>query len=387
MNIDCFDKTKPGVIVLGGHVQGLGIIRIFGENGIPCILLDDTSINIARHSRYCLRFFKYPDEDLLNFLLDFSKKQQYRDWLLIPTNDYQVEILSKNKEVLGEYYKVSVADWNIVEKCHNKRLTYRLASDCKIDIPATFMPNSIKEIEDIEIIYPCIIKPAVMYKFYRIFKKKVLKCHNKSELINNYKKAIEIIPSNEIIIQEIIPGDSENQYSACFLYNGDESLVSLVARRKRQHPIDFGNATTFAETVYNDIIIEQAKKILNKVGYKGLCEVEFKHDSRDGKYKFLEINPRTWKWHYIAKASKSPFLMGLYNYIYWEKKMNKNNWPLVCWQHVLTDFAVKLQLLGKKNKKIVKNSRKPNIYAVFSFEDIKPYIFELVYLPILLIKR
>lgn len=32
--------NKKGVIVLGGHVQGLGIIRIFGENNISCILID-----------------------------------------------------------------------------------------------------------------------------------------------------------------------------------------------------------------------------------------------------------------------------------------------------------------------------------------------------------
>ena len=45
--------NKKGVIVLGGHVQGLGIIRIFGKNNIPCVLLDSTGINIARHSKYC----------------------------------------------------------------------------------------------------------------------------------------------------------------------------------------------------------------------------------------------------------------------------------------------------------------------------------------------
>ncbi len=50
---------KKGVIVLGGHVQGLGIIRIFGKNNISCILLDNTKINIARHSKYCNAFYKY----------------------------------------------------------------------------------------------------------------------------------------------------------------------------------------------------------------------------------------------------------------------------------------------------------------------------------------
>ena len=249
------------------------------------------------------------------------------------------------------------------------------------------MPNSIDELKCNKIEYPCIIKPAVMYTFYKKTRKKVYKCHNENELIDNYKKAIEVIPADEIIVQEIIPGDSENQYSTCFLYDGNSSLVSIAAKRKRQHPIEFGNATTFAETVHNPIIINQAKKILNKIGFRGLCEVEFKYDSRDGKYKFLEINPRTWKWHYISKASGSPFLMGLYNFLYFGKEVIKNKWPIVRWQHISTDYAIQFQYFLRNKKLINRDSGHPDIFAVFSLEDIKPFLFELIYLPIFLLKR
>ena len=30
-------KNKPGVIVVGGHVQALGIIRVFGSKNIKCM--------------------------------------------------------------------------------------------------------------------------------------------------------------------------------------------------------------------------------------------------------------------------------------------------------------------------------------------------------------
>ena len=381
------EMHNPGVIVLGGHVQGLGIIRIYGENGIPCILLDDTSINIGRHSRYCLRFFKYPRGALLNYLLDFSRNTKYRNWLLIPTNDYQVEVLSKNKDELGKYYEVGTGDWELVKKCYNKKLTYQIAMDCKIDIPYTYFPKNIAELENTAIKYPCIIKPAVMYKFYSKLKKKVLKCNNKTELIKNHERAQEAIPSDEIIVQEIIPGDSENQYSACFLYDGDKPLVSLAARRKRQHPIDFGNATTFAETVFDYKLIEISKILLNKINYYGLCEVEFKYDNRDGKYKLLEINPRSWKWHYIAKATSTDFLLNLYKQTYDITCNINNSWNEAIWSHLITDIFVRVVMICK-GRRIGKSLINKNIvYAVFDKNDLKPFIYEKIYFPYLLISR
>ena len=123
------------------------------------------------------------------------------------------------------------------------------------------------------------------------------------ELKENYNKAIEIIPNNEVIIQDIIPGSSEHQYSVCFMFDGEKPLVTLSARRARQHPPDFGNATTYAVTIEIPEIIKFGIEILKKVHYIGVCEVEFKFDSRDNNFKFLEVNPRTWKWHSIAEIS------------------------------------------------------------------------------------
>ena len=34
--------------------------------------------------------------------------------------------------------------------------------------------------------------------------------------------------------------------------------------------------------------------------FRGICEVEFIRDPRDGVFKFLEVNPRIWGWHSIA---------------------------------------------------------------------------------------
>jgi predicted ATP-grasp superfamily ATP-dependent carboligase len=378
---------KKGVIVIGGHVQGLGILRIFGRNEIPCYLLDSNSINIAKHSMYCTKFIKYnPDDDFIDYLIELHSKYNLKEWLLLPTDDYHVQLLSKNKKLLERYYHVAVDEWEIVEKCYNKRITYQIAKDLGIDIPKTFFPNSIAELEDIDIDFPCIIKPAIMHKLYSQIRKKVFVCDSKEELVSNFQKALEYIPSDEIIVQEIIPGDNTNQYSACFFFDRTEPLITFLVRRRRQYPIEFGSCASYVETIPDVERHKYAEKILKEINFFGICEVEFKKDPRDGIYKFFEINPRTWKQQSITNKSNSPLLMCLYNYIYSNEPITKNTWDDCCWKDIILDSFVIVKML-LKGMKVDFPKHKKIEYAVLDTKDPLPFIYELIYAPYLFLTR
>ena len=53
----------------------------------------------------------------------------------------------------------------------------------------------------------------------------------------------------------------------------------MVARRIRQHPAEFGRATTFAETVDIPTLQERSERLLRAIDYYGLAELEYKRDS------------------------------------------------------------------------------------------------------------
>ena len=144
--------------------------------------------------------------------------------------------------------------------------------------------------------------------------------------------------------------------------------LKLVGRRKRQHPIDFGNATTFAETVDSSILIDYAHKILTKAKFFGICEVEFMYDARDNKYKFLEVNPRTWKWHLISEKAGIPFLLSLYKYFREGKSINKKKFKECGWRDIITDIPTKLTIFQRK---IHMNDDSENIIkAVLNLKDL-----------------
>lgn len=376
-----------GVIVLGGHVQAYGIVKVFGENKIPVVVIDTTKINISRHSKYCKKSYECSYEKLTELLLNFGKETKYKDWLIFPTDDYYVRILSINKNELNKYFKVTVDEWNVISLFFNKRNSYPIAESAGVPIPKTLYPKDIEELEvnSGNLSYPCIIKPAIMLDFYRYFKKKVFVCNNFGELLSNYKKSLIILKPEEILIQEVIPGNSENQYSVGIFYDRDKSYNYLVGRRKRQHPINFGNATTFAETVEIPELVEFAHKILSKANFWGLCEVEFKYDERDCKYKFLEVNPRTWKWHLISEVADIPFLMSIYKYLTEGNPVVKKNYKNSGWRDLVTDFIIIFKLI--KAKDFTKSEQKRVVNAVANISDLKPFIYQLMLIPYLIIKR
>jgi D-aspartate ligase len=377
---------NKGVIILGGHIQSLGIVRIFGRIGIPAVVIDNTSVNLSGHSKYCIALYKVPDEELLGFLMDLGSRNIYSGWIVFPTNDFHVSLLSFNKQDIEAYFQVSTDNWEVINIFYNKIETYKLASALNIPIADTYFPKNEESLNDIYVGFPCIIKPAIMHEFYKKTKKKVIVCQSREELMANYRKALAFIPAQEIIIQNVINGPSKNQFSACFLFLQGQPVVYLTACRMRQHPIDFGNATTYAETVDLQIIKSYAERILKAANYNGLCEVEFKLDDQDNQYKLLEINPRTWKWHSIANKAGTPFLKTYYEYLTGEKISPITTFKKASFYHFLTDFPVRLQLLFK-GYSYWKRKERPVENAVWASDDPIPWFFEKLYLFYYILKR
>jgi predicted ATP-grasp superfamily ATP-dependent carboligase len=379
-------KNVHGAIVLGGHVQGLGIVRILGREGIPVLVIDNTNANLAKHSKYCHNFYRIKDDLLFDFLNSLVQSQQYRGWVIFPTNDFHVKLLSQNKQQLEKNFIISTDSWDTVRIFYNKRETYRLAENLQIPIATTFFPENENEIDGLKVKFPCIIKPAVMYDFYKKTRKKVFVCRDMKELKANYNKALELIPAEDVIVQEIINGPSRNQYSSCFLFLNNITYINLIACRMRQHPLDFGNATTYAETIEIPELREYGERILKAVGYNGICEMEFKLDSRDNKYKFLEVNSRTWKWHTIANKAGTPFVKNYFDYLTGKIIQPSEGFSKSAYIHSLTDIPVQLQLFlkgyGYWNRKI-----RPIEPAVWAIDDPSPWFYEKAYLFFYLFKR
>ena len=380
------------VILLGNHIQGLGVARICRRAGMQVHLFNEDALCVTRFSRTCQRFSRFDGEtDLLAKLLGLGIRRQTA--LLMPTNDRFVGFLAEHYEVLKKKYRLAIPSPEVTDLCFNKIKTYTVAKELGIPIPESHFPASEAEIKTLgeQLTYPVIIKPAVMYRFYSQLKKKVFLCHNAAELLEHYRAATQVIVPEEIIVQEFLPGGPTQLYSFGSFCDGQKVWGSFVANRIRQKPMDFGVATTFAKTVVNPRISELANKFLTGINYFGVSEVEFMYDEALDDFKLIEINPRTWKWHTIANRIGINVVGMLLDYVN-EKPLTEqhNDRPNIGWTERLTDTYIVLteMMKGRMNYQDYQQTQElEKEFACFSWRDPLPGIMYIVMSPYLLFKR
>jgi predicted ATP-grasp superfamily ATP-dependent carboligase len=347
-------------------------------------------LDIVKFSKYLKKYivFKkmYEPIELKNFLINLAKINKLNDWIILPTEDSVVYTLSMYKAELEQYFIIPTPKWDIIKYTYDKKLTYMLAEKIGVPIPKTFYPNDMNDVLNISenIDFPCLLKPSVMHRFYNLTAKKLLKVNTKNELIKSYKIMAQLIPSSEILIQEIISGTPKNPISfGCFITKDLLSWVMIA--KKRMIPIDFG-VGTYNETIKIPELKELSLKILNEIGYSGLCEVEFIKDPKDQTYKFLEINPRSWLQITITNQTNKPLIPLVYYYysndidkINKIKMDNVEEFPHIKWIHFWQDVYVSLleTLKGNLNfNDYLDTFKGKSEFAVASWDDPLPFIFE-----------
>lgn len=389
-------KEMPGVIVIGDHVQGLGIIRSLGKRQIPVYLVHDKTLCIGRFSKYLRKFFKSPEisdqSEYINFIIGLAKKYNLYGFNLIPTNDAAVYLLSKNKRILEEYYKISTPGYEIIDFAYNKKLTLTLAENNNIPIPSTFYPENIEDLNEIHsnIKYPVIIKGIVGHEFYQKTGVKTFIANSKEELVGHYKKIESVIDPSKIMIQEVIPGPTELVHSFSSFFKEGEIVAWWTGKKIRSHPMSFGTGT-FVKSVYEPQLLDLGKRILRAIDYYGISEIEFKLDPRDGKFKLIEMNARTWLQHTLPARCGVDFPYLLYSDMIGKQVQPINNFNSnVAWIHLYPDIAIVMSLILKNDLKIkdlISSLRCEKEFAVLSIDDPLPFIAETLILPYLWMTR
>ena len=107
-----------------------------------------------------------------------------------------------------------------------------------------------------------------------------------------YDEAAALVGHDAIVLQEFIPGNGLSQFSHAGVWDHRAPIASLVARRTRQFPIEFGFTSTLVETIENRAVEKAARRFLSSLSYDGIVELEFKFDERDGHCKLLDFNAR-----------------------------------------------------------------------------------------------
>jgi predicted ATP-grasp superfamily ATP-dependent carboligase len=268
----------------------------------------------------------------------------------------------------------------VLRWAYDKRLTYRLAAEVGVDQPKTFFPKSSQDVSQLECSFPVILKPAFKKDSNRFTHDKAWRADDRHVLAARYEEACALVDPEIVMVQELIPGAGESQFSYAALCVDGHSLASVTARRTRQYPIEFGHSSSLVETVNEPGIEEPAHRLLAAIHYTGLVEVEFKHDRRDGRYKLLDINPRVWTWHSLCARAGVDFPYLLWRSIHGEPVPELRGQAGVRWVRMTTDFAAALGEMSRGRLTLgayARSLKGPLDFATFAADDPLPVLAQL----------
>lgn len=287
----------PAAVVFNSHITGLAVARSLGRRGVPVIALDPDAQGYALASKYAtvaaLCPYVLTDEETFIRYLEALGEALARPAVLFPANDEWVLAINRHRDRLERHFIIPFSGPEIVEPVLDKARLYRTARELDIPIPGTWdlVPGALGQVAA-DLPYPCIVKPTEQRAFYDAFGDKAWRINDPTELA----VAVNRAAGHPLVAQEIIGQGLSDFYSVCSYIGRDgEAHGTFVGRKLEQYPPDFGTGCLVAAEG-PAAIAERGVRMLQAFGYRGISEIEFIYDARDGEQKLLDINTRVWKW-------------------------------------------------------------------------------------------
>ncbi len=377
-----YGGLERGALVLGGAHGSLAVVRSLGRRGIPVWFVAAGQL-IPKFSRYVSRSLSWPgaeDPRAFEYLLELGHRHRLNGWVLFPGGDQEARLVSQHHAELSSVFRVITPPWEVMRWAHDKRLTNEHAASLGIDFPWSYYPNGRQDIAQLQCRFPLILKPTVREGRNAFTQAKAWRVDDRASLLSRYDQAAALVGERAIVLQEMIPGNGSSQYSYAALWDRGAPIASLVAKRARQYPIDFGYTSTFVQTIEHNEVEEAACRFLSSLGYSGLVEIEFKYDERDGRYKILDMNARTWTWIALGGIAGVDFPYLQWRLALGEKLPRLRGRPGAAWMHASRDIVAACQEMRAGTlspASYLKSLRGPLEFAAFAMDDPVPGIVDL----------
>jgi D-aspartate ligase len=289
--------NTPLVILRSIAHTPLGILRSLGRLGVQTHVVHRDQHSPAFYSRYCQGKFvcdldsRWPEESVAR-LLEVGRSIGRRS-ILLPTTDESTMFVADHATELSPWFMIPRQDPELVHAFCNKQSMHDLAQQMGLSVPRTVFPQSRDEVEDYAATakYPVVLKGIYGLIFRKRSGKTMLLVNSAEELLEKYDRFEESEVPN-LMLQEYIPGRED----ASWMFNGyfnqhSQCLLAFTGRKIRQCPV-YAGVTSLGVCEDNPTLRETSIALLTKLGYRGIVDIDYRYDARDGQYKILDVNPR-----------------------------------------------------------------------------------------------
>jgi len=185
----------------------------------------------------------------------------------------------------------------------------------------------------------------------------------------------------ELLVQERIEGDDARLYSLYTYFNRQsEPLATFVMQKRRQWPPMYGNGS-FSVSCRQAEVEALGVKLLSHVGYRGVANLEFKQDPKDGEFKLIEVNVRCGNRIALAIASGVDIPTIMYRDILGEPVTPVHDFRTgVTWVDLIPDCASFLYKRRVDRSSLwtwVSSTVRSKSHSFFAYDDPMPFFVEL----------
>lgn len=304
-------------VILGADITAYSLVRTFYEAyGVKSLVVNMTRSGGPLEGSALADHVYVENFDQADVLVDalIGVGQSYgidagRKLLVLGCGDWYVRMLVENKATLEPYFLIPYVDQDLLDRIVRKDLFYATLEELGIPYPPTFVYDVTERTPlDFDLAYPVIAKPAdsALYHYAQFpGKKKVFLLHSRAELEQMLANLHTSTYDYKMLIQEFIPGDDTNM-RVLTCYSDASATVRFASAGHtllEEHiPSAIGNPCAIINE-RNDLVVEDATRFLEHIGYTGFSNFDIKYDERDHTFRFFEINVRLGRSNYYVTAN------------------------------------------------------------------------------------
>jgi len=295
------DPSVPVLLMRVGryplHHGTVGAIRSLGRLGVPVYCIVEDGFTPAARSRYLAGHFRWPTTgreepaELIDGLLRIGRSIRGRP-ILAATDDEAAVLIAEHAGHLRAGFTVPTVAPGLPRLLATKYMLAALCEEHGIPTPRSLRPSVRDEVLDgaERLGYPIVVKndaPWVRLERPAVPNTAIVSGRSELEaLVNSWPQ----MPS--VLLQEYVPRERATDWIAHAYFGSErDRRVVFTGRKLRSWPPQAG-VTTYAYSSSNPEVAWLTRELCSAVGFRGICDLDWRHDALTGEYKLVDFNPR-----------------------------------------------------------------------------------------------
>lgn len=285
----------PPVLILGGGLTALGVLRLLGRRGIEAYVWPPAT-DFVRHSRWYRAAPIQPGADGTDPVAVLQAVRLPRA-VLVPVSDAWAMTVAALPAALTRRFPASTPRPEVLRRLVDKGEFAGLLEATAVPHPFTVPVATAADLARVpeEVIGRAFLKPRDSQRFFARYGVKAWRVTNRADAAA--RLATLAADGVEVVCQEYLPGAASDHYFVDGFADRTGRVRAIFARRRlRMYPPDFGNSSCVVSVPRTEVAdaVAALERLVAHLGYRGIFSAEFKRDARDGGLKLLEVNARAW---------------------------------------------------------------------------------------------